>query len=167
MLQDDVKSALEYARDTLLEPISIPYARYTIFLCLGNIELAICSGKPERGLSLIDDLLNEVFPLTRVDIPDVLRWEGKALVALGKLEDAHQTLTQARSLAERLGAKSQLWPVLESLADVNEKLGNRAEAKENRETARKLIEEIADSLHEIGLRESFLEKAQVRALMRQ
>ena len=166
LLQDDLKSAKEYAGDTLFEPISIPYARYTIFLCLANIELAICRGDHHTGLSLIEDLLNEVSPLTRVDIPDILRWKGKALLALEEFDEALQTLTQAHSQAKTLGAQPQLWLILESLAIANEKLGKVDEAEKDRETARKIIAQIAESLHEVRLRNSFLEQPRVRSLMR-
>jgi tetratricopeptide (TPR) repeat protein len=104
--------------------------------------------------------------LTRVDIPDILRWEGKALFARGDFEEAHRTLTQAYSLADELGAKPQLWPILESLEAVNTKLGNQQEAKANLEQARKIIEGIAKSLQGVGLRDSFLKQPRVQALIR-
>jgi class 3 adenylate cyclase/tetratricopeptide (TPR) repeat protein len=166
LLQGNVRAAEQFAGNTLFEPISIPYARYIIFLCLANIELAISKGDHQLGLSLIKDLLNEVSPLTRVDIPDVLRWKGKALFAHGNLEEAHRTLTLARSLAEGLGAKPQLWPILESLETVNAKLGNVKEAGENRREAHRIIEQIAESLQEIRFSQSFLKQPRVRALMR-
>src|SRR6185503_1581101 len=109
LLQADIQSAAQFAGNTLFEPISIPYARYTIFLCLANIELAISRGDHDSGLKLADDLLNEATPLTRVDIPEVLRWKGNALIGLGQLGEAHQVLTEACSLAKRLEAKPQLW----------------------------------------------------------
>jgi class 3 adenylate cyclase/tetratricopeptide (TPR) repeat protein len=166
LLQGDVRAAEQYAGNTLFEPISIPYAHYTIFLCLANIELAISRGDHQLGLSLIKDLLDEVSSLTRVDIPDILRWEGKALFARGDFEEAHRTLTQAYSLADELGAKPQLWPILESLEAVNTKLGNKQEAKANLEQARKIIEGIAKSLQGVGLRDSFLKQPRVQALIR-
>ena len=131
LFKDDIKSAKEYAGDTLYEPISIPYARYTIFLCLANIELAVCTGDQDLALTLVEDLLDEVNTLTRVGLPDILRWKGKAQFALGKLDKAHQTLTQACSQAQSLGASSQLWPIFENLALANDKLGRKAEAEEN------------------------------------
>jgi hypothetical protein len=45
-------------------------------------------------------------------------------------------------------------------------MGNDDEAKSNRAEARKLIEQIAESLREIGLAESFLNQPRVRNLMR-
>ena len=166
LLHGDLQSAIQFAGNTLFEPISIPYARYTIFLCLANIELAISRGDPDSGLRLANDLLNEVLPLTRVDIPELLHWKGNALIGLGEFEEAHQVLTEARSLANRLDAKPQLWPILVSLATVNSKLGNEKEADANRKEARTIIQQIAESLREIGLDESFLNQPRVKDLAR-
>jgi class 3 adenylate cyclase/tetratricopeptide (TPR) repeat protein len=166
LLQGDIRSAIQFAGHALFEPISIPYARYTIFLCLANIELAVSRGDYEAGLRLAEDLLSEVIPLTRVDIPDVLRWKGNALIGLGRLDQAHQVLTEACVLARKLGAKPQLWSILESLATVNLKLGKHEKTEANREEARVIIHQIAESLHEVELSESFLKLPRVQALMR-
>jgi hypothetical protein len=157
---------VQFAGNTLFEPISIPYARYTIFLCLANIELAVSRGNHTLGLRLADELLNETSPLTRVDIPEVLRWKGSALIGLGQLDEAHQVLTDACSLAEKLGANSQLWTNLAGLATVNSKLGRHQEAEVNQKAARAIIQQIAESLQQVGLSESFLNQPRVQTLMR-
>jgi len=166
LLQGDLRSAEQAAGDTLLEPISIPYARYTIFLSLANVELTFAKGEYSRALSLAKDLLDEVFPLTRVDVPDVLRWQAEALRGLGRIDEAHQVLTRARSLAEESGSNLHLWLILASLSEVNAKLGNHEAAEANRAGARKIVERIAESLREPGLRESFLNQPRVQKLMR-
>lgn len=165
LLQGDVKSAIQFAGNELFEAISIPYARYTILLCLANIELAIARGDNESGLHLIEELLNEVTPLTRVDVPEVWRWKGIALTRLGRLNEAHQALTEACSLAKKLHAKPQLWPILEDLATVNSILENHKEAEINRDEAREIVQQISESLHEVGLSESFLNQPRIQELM--
>jgi len=166
LLQGDVQSAVQFAGNALFEPISIPYARYTIFLCLANIELAISRGDHTLGLRLADELLNETTPLTHVDIPEVLCWKGNALIGLGQLDEAHQVLTEACSLAKRLDAKPQLWTSLADLATVNSKLGRHQEAEANQKAACAIIQQIAESLHEVGLHESFLNQPRVQDLIR-
>src|SRR6266496_986957 len=109
----------------------------------------------------------EAFPLTRVDIPDVLRWKGKALNGLGRIDESVQVLMEARSLAEELGCDLRLWLILADLTDVNSKLGNHKEAEANRETARKIVVQIAESLREVGLRDSLLNQRRVQTLMRE
>ena len=166
LLQGDLQSAMQSAANDLFETIAIPYARYTIFEHLANVELALATGDHALGLKLAEDLFNEAAPLTRVDIPDVLRCKGIALLELNRLDEALRILTEARSAAEKLDATPQLWLILSSLADVHEKLGNVEEVESNRQEARNIIEQIAESLQEIGLRDSFLEQPRVQALMR-
>jgi tetratricopeptide (TPR) repeat protein len=166
LLQGDVRSAQQVAGDKLLEPISIPYARYTIFLSLANIELAVSRGDNSQALALVEDLLTEVLPLTRVDIPDALHWKAKALYGLGRNEEALQVLEEARARADASGCGLHLWPILTDLAGLHSKLGNHLEAQANREAARRIAEQIAGSLREVGLTESFLNQPRVQTLMR-
>jgi tetratricopeptide (TPR) repeat protein len=165
LLQGDVPSARQAAGEKLLEPISIPYARYTIFLSLANIELAVAEGDDLLALTLSDDLLKEVSPLTRVDIPDVLRWKGKALSGLGRIDESLQVLSEARSLAEGSGCHLHLWPILAELAEVQVKLGYQEDAENSLREGRKIAAQVAESLREVGLIESFLEQPRVRKLM--
>jgi tetratricopeptide (TPR) repeat protein len=165
LLQGDVQSAQKVAGDTLLEPISIPYARYTIFLSLANIELVITRGDYALALALIEELLSEVFQLTHIDIPDVLRWKARALQGLERTEEALEILTQARSLSEESGCDLHLWSILADLADVNSKLGNHEEAKVNRQMALRIMERIAVDLREIGLDNSFLNQPRIQKVM--
>jgi class 3 adenylate cyclase/tetratricopeptide (TPR) repeat protein len=165
LLQGDVQAAIQFAGNELYEAISIPYARYTIFLCLANIELAIARGDHELGLRLIEELLNEVIPLTRVDVSEVIRWKGIALTELGRYDEAYQVLSEACSMARKLDAQPQLWRILANLATVNAKLGNQKESEENLEGARTIIRQIAESLQEVGLSESFLNQPRVQKMM--
>jgi len=165
LLMDDVQSAEQVAENTLLQPTSIPYARYTIFVCLANIELAVAKNEFEEALSLADGLLDEVIPLTRVDVPEVLRWKGKALFGLGRFEEALPVLIQACSLARETDSKLHLWAILADLAKLQAKLGNQKEAKDSLEEGRKMAQQVAESLQEVGLTESFLSQPRVQALM--
>jgi class 3 adenylate cyclase/tetratricopeptide (TPR) repeat protein len=166
LLHGDVESAQRAAGAGPLQPISIPYARFTIFIALANIELAYAKGEYAAALFIANELLAEVTPLTRLDVPDVLRWKGLILIEMGQYDEALHILTEACSRADGMGADLQLWLSYASLADVHQKLGNTQEANSNRNEARKIVEQIAESLHEIGLAESFLDQPQVEKLMR-
>ena len=166
LLHGDIESAQREAGDAPLQPISIPYARFTIFIVLANIELVYARGDYATALLMIDELLNEVEPLTRLDVPDVLRMKGNTLIELNRYEEALRVLTEASSRARGIGANLQLWLSLASLADVHEKLGNKQESESNRNEARQIIEQIAESLREVGLAESFLNQPQVQNLKR-
>jgi tetratricopeptide (TPR) repeat protein len=115
---------------------------------------------------MIDELLDEVEPLTRLDVPDVLRWKGLVLIQLDRYDEALHSLTEACSRASAPGAHLQLWLSHASLADLHEKLRNNLEAEANRSKARKIIGQVAESLREIGLAEAFLNQPQVQKLTR-
>jgi tetratricopeptide (TPR) repeat protein len=165
LLHGDLESAQRAAGDAPLQPISIPYARFTIFLVLANIELAYAKGEYATALRMIDELLEEVVPLTRLDVPDVLRHKGLTLIALHREEEALHILTEACSLASGMGADLQLWLSYASLANIQERLGNNREAETKRNEARKIIRQIAESLHEIELADAFLNQPRVKELM--
>ena len=166
LLEADLPSAEQTTGSEFIQPTSIPYARYTIFVCLANIEMAVAKEEYGKALSLIEELLEEVVPLTRVDVPEVLLWKGLALIGLDRFDEALQVLTEACSLAKETDSNLHLWLILSSLADVNVKLGNDREAESNRAEARQIVEQIAKSLREVGLRDSFLNQPRVRELMR-
>jgi tetratricopeptide (TPR) repeat protein len=165
LLHGDVESAQREAGDAPLQPISIPYARFTIFIVLANIELAYARGDYATALLMIDELLNDVAPLTRLDVPDVLRMKGITLIGLDRYEEALHVLTEACSRAKGIGANLQLWLSYASLAEVHEKLGNNQEAESSQNKARKIIGLIAESLRETGLTEAFLNQPEVQKLM--
>ena len=166
LLMNDVQSAEQVMGNTLLQPTSIPYARYTIFVCLANIELAMAKNEFEKALLMADELLDEVSPLTRVDVPEVLHWKGHALFGLGRFDEALQILTQACSLAKQSGSNIHLWVILTDLAKVQLELGNQKEAEHSLAEGRKIAQQIAESLREVGLNESFLNQPRVKRLMR-
>lgn len=165
LIHGDLSSAEQAAGEAPLQPISIPYARYTIFVCLANIELAFAQGDYNRALALSDALLEEATPLVRIDIPEVLRWKGRTLAALGKPGEAHRVLSEARALAETSDSNLHLWLILAGLADLNTARGNFREAGENLRQARAIVEALADSLTGVGLRESFLAQARVQKIV--
>ena len=167
LLRDEIQLAEQIVGNSILQPTSIPYARYTIFICLANIELAVAKKEYETALNLSEELLEETLPLTRVDIPEVLRWKASALLGLGRINEAHQDLTQACSLARDSGSNLHLWSILSDLTEVDSKLGNQKEAEANRAEAREIVRQIAASLREVGLRDSFLNQPRVQKLMRE
>jgi len=166
LLKGETEIAKEFAGSALLEPVSIPYARYTVMVCMANVELGLAQEDYVGALSLVEDLLAHVTPLTRVDIPEVMCRKADILIGLERLEEAHQILTLAWSAAQRLGSKHNLWLILSDLMRVNATLGNHKEAEANRQEAQMIVEQIAESLREVGLRDSFLNQPQVWRLIR-
>jgi tetratricopeptide (TPR) repeat protein len=164
LFADEIERAEEITGKKLLQPISIPYARFTILIALANIQLAAARNEYQNALSLVNELLDEVTPLTRVDVPEALRWKGKALLGLGRIEEALQCLTEACSRAEGTKSNLYLWAILADLAELQAGLERLPEAKRNRDEARKIAGGIADSLREVGLAGQFLGQPRVRKL---
>jgi tetratricopeptide (TPR) repeat protein len=167
LFQNDIPSAEQTGGETLLQPTTIPYARYTIFICIANIELAIAKKDYVAALRLIEELLDEVTPLTRVDIPEVLRLKASALIGLDQLEEAMATLIRAYSLAKETESNLYLWIILLDLAEIQSKLGHQRDAENSLREGRKIAAQVADSLHEVGLHDSFLNQPRVQKLMRE
>ena len=158
MLNGDLQAAQAVSR-ALLQPITIPYVRYTVVIGLANVELALAGGEGVRALSLVDELIQGASELTWPDLPEILRVRGDALLQLGRLDEAALTLMDACSRARQLGARHHLWPALASLARVQSEMGMEAEARASREEARGIVDGIAEGLREVGMRDGFLARA--------
>jgi tetratricopeptide (TPR) repeat protein len=164
LLQGEVASAIDTRGPKLLEPMPFPYARFQILLLLANIEIACIQSDYQTALALSDELLLTTGPLTRIDIPEALRWKAAALRGLDRLDEARQILSEARELAVKTGSNLHLWPILVDLADLNQKLGAQQQAESDLREARDIVERIAASLREVGLTESFLSQPRVKEI---
>src|SRR6266498_2125943 len=153
------------AETNLLKPISIPYPHYTILLSMANVELALARKSYRQAFDLVNELLAQVYALTRPGISELLQTKAKALIGIGKVDEAYQVLVQARSYAEALGAKQSLWPILALLAEIEAQRGNQVEARALNIEAKQIVSEIAERLDN-GLRDSFTDQPQVQALQR-
>jgi ATP/maltotriose-dependent transcriptional regulator MalT len=165
LLQGDLPAAEQAAGPALLQPISIPYARYKIMIGLANVELAMARGDHGQALLLVEQLLSEVTPLTRPEVPEAIRIKGDILMNLGRFDQAVQTLTAARTMAEEIHSHHELWSILSSLAAVNSKLGREKEAKALQADARNLVQKLAGTLGDPGMNESFLSQPRVKSLL--
>ena len=133
-------------------------------LIKGGVRLAL--GDFAGVLAIADDDRSRMREREmRCYLPDVLRTRGEALRGLGRADEAHESLVEARSEAERQGSRRSLWPVLATLAKLEEERDNPAEAESLRLEARGVIEYIADHADALGLRESFTSTPRVRAVL--
>ena len=165
LMNGDPGSAKKVAGTEPLKPITIPYARFMIVVCLANIELALAEKNYQQALTFADDLLAQVTHLIRIDIPYILVRKADALIGLDQLDEAHRILTEACSYAEKFGSMHHLWSSLASLVEVQSMLGQTVEAEKNKKKARTLAVRIAGDLQKIGLSESFLNQPRVQKLM--
>ena len=100
-----------------------------------------------------------------MDVPDVLRWKGIALMGLGRYDEALHVLTSACSLAKESDSNFNLWSALACLAEVCSLLDQHQQADMHRQQAQLIVAEIAEGLREIGLRDSFLNQPRVQKLI--
>ena len=102
----------------------MPFMWVRVGLAHGEVMLA--QGAHEAAVALMDELYDD---LDKAGIwylrPDVLHLKGRALLGLASshLEEAGKVLLEARSVAECLGSRRALWPVLVSLAEVERQYG--------------------------------------------
>jgi tetratricopeptide (TPR) repeat protein len=165
LLMGNVAAAEKIASKERLNPImAVIRSRYLAVVGLTAIELELAKDNFQDALLLSDHLLEDISPLGWINNPEILYRKADALIGLGQLDEALQTLTEACSLAEKLDAKQYLWTILSSLSDVSAKLGKHKEAETYRLQAHQIVEFIAERLAKIDLKDAFLNQPRVKKL---
>ncbi len=145
-----------------LDPDSIKL-RMTIELRLAEGELALAEHDARRALNVLDELISTQSRLElRALLPMALHGKARALVALGRVQEAESALGQAQDEALRLGARWSLWQILALLADVIEPRAAE-DAGNLRRQARAIVDDIASHTPD-ELRTSFLNISAVTRL---
>ena len=165
LLMGDVDTAERIANSNPLTPVlTVIRSRYMTIMNLTAIELELGRKNYQTALSLSDNLLDEIAPLGWINNPEILYHKADALIGSGQFDEAHQTLTEACSLAEKLDARHHLWSILSRLTDVSAELGNHQQADEYRKQTRDVIEFIAERLEKVELKDSFLNQPRIKKL---
>jgi hypothetical protein len=89
---------------------------------------------------------------------------GKTATSKGQTEAAYEALQAGRSLAEAIGNRSDLWPILWELSQLETAAGDTDEAERLRQQAREIVTYIADHAGSDALSASFLALPGVRAI---
>jgi tetratricopeptide (TPR) repeat protein len=131
---------------------------------LAAVELALERRNIARAVALAAQLLADTHA-SRITFlaPEVGHLYGRALLAGGRLAEAQRVLQAARAAALDLGARRQLWPILDTLAAVEAQTGAVEAAGRLRAEAAAVIEILAAHAPP-AQRASFLAQASVRAL---
>ena len=164
-LRGDIQPAEAAALIAPLQPPSLPYPHYTLMVHLAEFELQFARGDHALALARAEAILAEMSAVMRGELPQLLGRKGDALIALGRQEEALHVLVTARAQAEGLKSKHELWPILASLAIVLSKLGKHEEAAAATQRARRIVEEIARSIQDQRLQQSFLDQPRIQLLM--
>jgi tetratricopeptide (TPR) repeat protein len=142
-------------------------AFFAIWLGLAEGELALRQGNVERALALTSDFLAELRERgVGAYIPHFLIIRGRALLAAGRIAAAGQALEKAQAAAEEMGSRHRLWQILAALAELETRRGNEGQAEGLQREARDILTEIAGHIPTPELRDSFLTRPDVRALLR-
>jgi tetratricopeptide (TPR) repeat protein len=128
-------------------------------------EVALANQDYQQALDVADHVVQIVHRMgLRAFLPDHLHLKARALRGLGQVDEARETLLEARAEAEAMGSRRTLWPVLAELSQLEAESGNIAEAEQLREQAREEALYVADRVGSRELRESFLNTPVVKAL---
>jgi class 3 adenylate cyclase/tetratricopeptide (TPR) repeat protein len=134
------------------------------FMPLAEGELALARRDGERALALMNEQIDSLSRTeTRFFASDALHLKARALLALGRADEAGEALAQARTAAERVGSRRSLWAILLDLSRLEAGRGHAAEAQTLRRQAREIVEFIAGNISDAGLRASFLSLENVQA----
>ncbi len=126
-------------------------------------ELVLAQGEPEQALQMAEQLIGSVPGAeSGQPIPALLKLKGAALVALNRLDEAADALQHAQDGARQRGARPLLWQILCALGTTYQRLGQREQAQRAYEEAHALIEALAATIDDAGLRDSFLHGALAR-----
>jgi class 3 adenylate cyclase/tetratricopeptide (TPR) repeat protein len=128
--------------------------------------LHLALGRPEQALSKMNQMVERTRQAgLKIFLTEALLVQGKALVALEKLERAAGALREGAQVAEEIGQRRLLWQILAALAEVETKQGNIAAAQSTRGRAREVIDYIADHAGDDELRQPFLALPEVRSIL--
>jgi tetratricopeptide (TPR) repeat protein len=147
-----------------LEALSV-FVVHLVYLTDTYLQLAL--RKPEKALERTESLLKRLRQAEAHGYePECLWLRGKALLAMGEIQHAQQSLAEARNVAARTGCRRMLWRILIELGNVAEIGAQMLEARAMRSEAREIVAFIAEHCGSDELRTSFLSMAEVRQLDR-
>lgn len=119
-----------------------------------EVELYLRHNAADRALQRADEYLRSMHASgIKTLLPDLRSQRARALVALGRAQEAYQELHTARDLATRLDMRRILWSILIDLADLE---ADPQLAESYRAQAREIITFLNDHISDPNLRRSFL-----------
>lgn len=123
-------------------------------------ELALAEGDYQGALRIAEDLLATPPGASHMQpIPWLLKLKGEVLAALDRLDEAAQTLEDAKDGALRQQERPLLWQIHRSLGHVYHRMKNEDRAEHAFAETRRVIAELAASIHEPTQRELFSQEA--------
>ena len=141
------------------DPYGAAHPAWNMQIRLAEIQLALHKNNYEVALAIIDEWLPQLQKNSiRTYIPTFLHLKGQTLQAMDQIDEARTALLQARGVAETLGAKAMLWPILVNLRDLE---SDPKQSQHLSDQARTIVEQIAKNIEVDELRNSFLSQPAV------
>ncbi|MFQ5873720.1 MAG: hypothetical protein ACE5JL_07950, partial [Dehalococcoidia bacterium] len=126
-------------------------------------ELALSQGDLALALAITDRLIASAPGMSPGRVITFLwKLKGEALAAMGRTEEACSLLRAAIENARAMEERFLLWRLHTSLGRLCRAMNRQSEAEEEFSTARQLIKELADTVPDGELRNSFLQRAHDR-----
>jgi tetratricopeptide (TPR) repeat protein len=123
-------------------------------------ELELAQARPDQALAIIDRLISTAAHVEDGEvIPRLWYLRSEALVALGSMEEAQAVLCSARDAAQRQAARPFLWRICVTLGKCYRTQDSRERAEEAFALARTTLEELASTVPDHHLRDTFLRQA--------
>ena len=149
------KEAIEKIHYEVTPKIAFPFSDIHIFPVVN--EVMFKSNQFDRVLAMGDEYIAALQDADlHATLPDAYYFRALAFRARGEIEAARQALQAAHAEAGFLTSRRTLWRILAELAQIEEQLGNAAEARELRRQTQKPIQYIADHAGSPERRDSFL-----------
>ena len=115
---------------------------------------------PEEALTIIDRLIPTAANVEDGQvIPRLGHVRSKALIMLGRVEEAQVLLCSARDEAQRKGESPLLWRICVTLGKLYRAQARREQAEEAFALARTIIQELANTVTDEAVRSIFLRNA--------
>jgi len=123
-------------------------------------ELALVQGEPFLALEIVDRLIASAPGMTPGQVvPFLWQLKADALAAAGQVEPARALLQAALDSAQAPGDRFLLWRICTSLGRLYYAMHCRPEAEQQFAVARRLVEELAQTIPDQDLRDTFLHRA--------
>jgi len=141
--------------------------RFLEFLFTVVGDFAFARGDYEQLLRLAEHMAEKKRKKNvLMGLPDMLYLKGLAYTGLGKPAEARTAFDEAREIAEKLGLRRSLWPILAKLAPLEAEAGNHEVAAKLWKQAREIVEHIGQNTGSDDLTTSFFSLPDVQAVLR-
>lgn len=125
-----------------------------------HVDIHLANNNYQLALETADHYLNSLnLHQVKILVPDLLNQKARALIGLKQVEQAYQTLIEARLLATEQNSRRSLWAILLDMADLE---NDPQTANVLRDEARQIITYISTHISDPDLSELFLNLARVR-----